>query len=252
MQHGWFFWFLSSWTILGVVVFIVLLFITAPYGRYDRKGWGPLIPPKWAWLFMEAPASLLMFFYWMTSDKPFQPVPLVFIAIWQVHYVYRAFIYPFRLPAGSHAMPLSMVLFGLVFNGVNTLMNGYGIFWVGTLQDPSWFLDWRFLLGVSFFFLGMYINRRADDLLRQQRSQRPGEYFIPQGGPFRWLSCPNYSGEIFQWCGWAILTWSWPAGTFALWTFVNLGPRIFSHHRWYLRTFPDYPSKRKALLPFLW
>lgn len=79
-----------------------------------------------------------------------------------------------------------------------------------------------------------------------------GSYSIPQGGLYRWISCPNYFGEILEWFGWALATWS-PAGlTFALWTAAYLAPRAYANHRWYRRTFPDYPPGRRALLPGIW
>jgi protein-S-isoprenylcysteine O-methyltransferase Ste14 len=69
---------------------------------------------------------------------------------------------------------------------------------------------------------------------------------------FEWVSCPNYLGEIVAWAGWALATWS-PAGlVFAVWTFANLAPRAWSHHRWYRSNFPEYPKERKALVPGVW
>ena len=57
--------------------------------------------------------------------------------------------------------------------------------------------------------------------------------------------------EIVEWLGWALLTWS-PAGlAFAAWTMANLVPRARAHHRWYRERFPDYPARRKALVPGL-
>jgi hypothetical protein len=47
------------------------------------------------------------------------------------------------------------------------------------------------------------------------------------------------------------MAWNLPAFSFALWTAVNLIPRALDHHRWYLKTFPDYPKERKAVIPFL-
>ncbi|MCK4479252.1 MAG: hypothetical protein KAV01_01885 [Candidatus Lokiarchaeota archaeon] len=38
---------------------------------------------------------------------------------------------------------------------------------------------------------------------------------------------------------------------FAVWTFANLAPRARSNHLWYIKTFPDYPSNLKALIPFI-
>ena len=65
------------------------------------------------------------------------------------------------------------------------------------------------------------------------------------------MSCPNYLGEMLEWFGWALASWS-PAGlAFALYTVANLMPRALQTHRWYRAQFPDYPANRKALVPFL-
>jgi 3-oxo-5-alpha-steroid 4-dehydrogenase 1 len=32
---------------------------------------------------------------------------------------------------------------------------------------------------------------------------------------------------------------------------ANLVPRARAHHRWYRERFPDYPARRKALVPGL-
>jgi hypothetical protein len=32
---------------------------------------------------------------------------------------------------------------------------------------------------------------------------------------------------------------------------ANLLPRALAHHRWYKQRFPEYPSERKAIFPFL-
>ena len=87
--------------------------------------------------------------------------------------------------------------------------------------------------------------------LRKLRA--PGEtgYRIPHGGAFELVTAPNYLGEIIEWTGWAIASWS-PAGlAFAVYTVANLAPRAVSHHRWCRERFPEYPARRKALVPFL-
>jgi 3-oxo-5-alpha-steroid 4-dehydrogenase 1 len=99
------------------------------------------------------------------------------------------------------------------------------------------------------FGLGLAINMDSCNRLLRLPREKPGEYSIPHGGLFRWVSCPNYLGEIVGWLGWALLTWS-PAGlAFAAWTIANLVPRSRAHHSWYCEQFPDYPAKRKALVP---
>ena len=65
------------------------------------------------------------------------------------------------------------------------------------------------------------------------------------------LTPPNYFGEIIEWAGFALATWSLPGLAFAIYTAANVGPRALSHHRWYREKFGDYPPKRKALIPFV-
>jgi 3-oxo-5-alpha-steroid 4-dehydrogenase 1 len=88
-------------------------------------------------------------------------------------------------------------------------------------------------------------------LRRLRENGEPG-YAIPYGGFYRWISSPNYFGEIIQWFGWALATWSLAGLAFAVWTAANLAPRAQSHHRWYREHFSNYPPERKSLLPRLW
>jgi 3-oxo-5-alpha-steroid 4-dehydrogenase 1 len=99
------------------------------------------------------------------------------------------------------------------------------------------------------FVIGLVINFQSDLILIKLR--QPGEtgYKLPTGGFFRWLSCSNYFGELLEWTGWALATWSLPGLAFAVWGAANLVPRAVSHHRWYQEKFPNYPRERRALLP---
>ena len=58
-------------------------------------------------------------------------------------------------------------------------------------------------------------------------------------------------GELLEWTGWAIATWSLAGVSFAVYTAANLVPRALAHHRWYRETFPDYPPGRRAVIPYL-
>jgi protein-S-isoprenylcysteine O-methyltransferase Ste14 len=177
---------------------------------------------------------------------------LLFFALWEAHYLHRAFVYPLTIRDGHKKMPVAVVLLGSGFNLANALANGRYLFSLSGGYPLSWLLDPRFLLGVSLFITGFIVNRWADLALRSLR--QPGEtgYHIPYGGLFRWVSCPNYLGEMVEWCGWALMTWSLPGLAFALWTAANLAPRARSHHTWYRAHFPDYPPDRKALIPGIW
>ena len=148
-------------------------------------------------------------------------------------------------------MPILIMGAAVFFNLVNGFVNGY---WFGVLSDgypDNWITDPRFIAGVLVFITGFVINQYHDKLLLALRKNSNGEYKIPYGGLFRYVSCPNFLGEIIEWGGFALMTWCLPSFSFYLWTFVNLVPRAIDHHKWYRERFPDYPTDRKAVIPFL-
>ena len=243
---------LYAWIALAVIIFFVLLKVTAPYGRHTTSSWGPLIPNRWAWFFMELPVLFIFswFFFWGTATKT--APEYVFYALFMLHYIRRVFIFPFQLKDNGKRMPVVIVVMALFFSFSNGFFNGY---WLGTLSEPyplSWFTDWRFILGLILFFTGMYINISSDQIVLNLRKGGKKGYYIPYGGLYKYVSSPNLMGEIIEWVGWAVMSWSLPAFSFAIWTMANLIPRSLDHQRWYRKRFPGYPPERKAIIPFLW
>jgi 3-oxo-5-alpha-steroid 4-dehydrogenase 1 len=233
----------------GVVAFLALLFVPAPYGRYERRGWGPTLPTRTAWVVQELPAPVVFAWVFAHGAHAGAPVPLLLLALWELHYLHRTFVFPWRMRPGARRTPLATVVLAILFNVLNGSLNAYAITYGALRHDLAWIGDPRFWLGVPIFLVGWTINLHADRVLRDLR--RPGEtgYRIPYGGLFRWVSCPNYLGEIIEWCGWALATWTYAGVLFAFFTVANLLPRALSHHRWYRERFPDYPPRRKALVP---
>jgi len=238
-----------GWFVLAAVVFLSLLFFAAPYGRYVRRGWGFAVNNKLGWVIMEAAAPLAFAACFFIGTNTITVTTLVFLVLWEAHYLHRAFIYPFSLR--RRAMPLLVVGFGFLFNMVNGYLNGRYIFTFSDGYSNQWLSDPRFIIGVALFLAGFVINRQADNVLRNLAKTSDSGYQIPYGGLYRWISCPNYFGEVLIWTGWAVATWSLPGLAFAVWTAANLVPRARSHHAWYQQNFPDYPP-RHALLPGLW
>lgn len=241
-----------AWFVLAAMVFISLFFIAAPYGRHARPGWGFTLGNRSGWIIMES-ASPVLFLVWFLAGPYNHSLPaLIFLVLWQAHYVHRAFVYPFMLRNHTRRMTLTVILMGLVFNTANTYINGRYLFHFSGGYPESWIKDPRFIIGAALFIAGFIINRHSDLILRKLR--RPGEsgYKVPCGGFFHWVSCPNYLGEIIIWLGWAVMTWSLAGVSFAAWTAANLVPRARSHQKWYLDHFPEYPAERKALLPGIW
>ncbi len=235
----------------GILSFPLLFFVTAPYGRHFRSGWGPTVPAKLGWLVMEAPSPIGFAIVYFMSDRAFEAVPLALFGLWQLHYVDRSFVFPLRMRGRGKRKPLLTVALAVLFNGVNGPMNAYALTEVAPHLSAAWVRDPRFGVGLLLFFAGWAINHHSDAILRNLR--RPGEtgYKIPYGGLFRWVSCPNYLGEIVEWTGYAIASWTAAAWAFAFFTAANLLPRAVAHHRWYRAKFPGYPRERRALLPGL-
>ena len=241
-------WVAYTTLALAPLVFAVLLYIKAPYGRHIRRGWGPVLDNRLGWFIMESPAVLvfggiLLFFSELNTT------PLILLLLWQVHYCHRAFVYPWTLKKGKK-MPWLILLMAIVFNTSNGYLNAWSIASQAEKYSDLWLMSPQFLLGVLIFFSGMALNKISDKQLAALSRSGVG-YQIPHGFAFRWVSCPNYLGEIIQWIGWAIATWSLAGWIFAIWTMANLVPRAIAHHRWYRETFKDYPAARRALVPFL-
>ncbi|MBI4977988.1 MAG: DUF1295 domain-containing protein [Spirochaetes bacterium] len=239
-----------AFTAAGVLILIALFFIPAPYGRHLKKSFGFAVNNRTGWLLMEAPASILFIVFLFWGNQHIGIVTVVFLLIWQAHYLYRSFIYPFRLI--PRPMPLAVAFMGLFFNIMNTYLQGRWFAVIGPEYAASWLRDPRFIIGLAMFITGFAINKWADNVLHRLKRENPGTYRIPSGGLYNAISSPNYFGEIIEWSGWAVMTWSVPGAVFAFWTAANLMPRAWSHHRWYKRTFPDYPKERKALIPGVW
>jgi 3-oxo-5-alpha-steroid 4-dehydrogenase 1 len=241
-----------GWFSLAVVVFLALLFVAAPYGRHFQRGWGPAINNKMGWVIMEAAAPLTFAICFVLGSNANTVTTLVFLGLWEVHYIHRAFIYPFGLRSKRRGMPLTIVGFGFLFNTVNGYLNGRYIFTFSTAYSNEWLGEPQFWVGLALFIIGFIINRRADQILHNLRKPGESDYKISHRELYHWISCPNYFGEIIIWIGWAVATWSLPGLAFATWAVANLVPRARSHHAWYRKNFPDYPPERRTLLPGLW
>ncbi len=249
MERENFFYLVWGWAILGLLVFILLLFVTAPYGRHSRKDWGPSISNRMGWFIMEFPSLLVFILCFLLGPQGIQPVTWIFFALYASHYTNRSVIYPWRTRTSGKQMPLVVALMAVCFNLVNGFINGYYFSAFAREYTWDWLADARFIIGVIVFAGGVFLNWWSDQILLDLRKGGKKGYFIPHGGLFKWVSCPNFLGEILEWTGFAIMTWSPAALVFALWTFFNLVPRALDHHEWYNQTFPDYPSRRKAVIP---
>jgi 3-oxo-5-alpha-steroid 4-dehydrogenase 1 len=242
--------FLFIWLIIAVIIFFILLRIAAPYGRHSSGKWGPTISNRWGWLLMEFPVLLILAICVIPFFQKISIVSWICLGLFCLHYFNRCFVFPFRLNTKGKQMPLIIVGSAIMFNLINGFSLGY-YFTHFAHYSTIWISDPRFIFGFVLFFAGIYINWKADNILIHLR--KPGEtnYLIPKNWLFEYISCPNLFGELIEWLGFSILCWNPPALCFFLWTAANLIPRAISHHKWYRRTFVDYPSNRYAIIPFI-
>ena len=246
---------------MAVVVFVALFFFKAGYGYLSSSNWGPKINNKVAWILMEAPAFIFLLYYTMefTSsgiDTGNSKIVLYIMAgLFLLHYFQRSFIFPL-LMRGKSTMPIAVMLMGLVFNTLNAYMIGgwlYGAAPSG-MYTTAWLYSPKFIIGLVIFFLGMGINLHSDHVIRNLRKPGDTKHYIPYKGFYRYVTSANYFGELTEWIGFAILTWS-PAGLlFAVWTFANLAPRAKSLTEKYVQEFGNEYTKlnKKHIIPFIW
>ncbi len=237
--------------VAGVLTFVTLFFVVAPYGRHARKGWGPTIPDRLGWMIMESPSLVLFSAVFYEGRFHNELAPLALWAMWTLHYANRTLVYPLRAKTKGKRMPILIAALAIVFNVTNATANASWISDIGEYAS-DWIQRPTFIAGALLFFLGMFVNFDADRRLFALREPDETGYKIPRGGLYELVSCPNYLGEIVEWIGWALATWSLAGAAFAVYTIANLAPRAASHHAWYKKTFPDYPRERRALVPFVW
>lgn len=235
--------------LLCPVVLACLLWTSAPYGRHHRPGWGPALPARRAWFLMELPALLVLPGIVLVSTEREDPITWAPALLWTAHYAYRTLLFPALMrPSGSN-FPLLLAGFAVAFNLLNGYNNGSAL--VASGESNLALMTPHFFVGTALFITGFAMHCQADRIIRGLREHGRTSYGIPQGGMFRWVSSPHYLGEIVQWAGWAILTWSLAGLAFALFTVCNLLPRAISNQRWYQQQFAAYPQGRKILIPYL-
>jgi steroid 5-alpha reductase family enzyme len=240
---------------IAIIVFIVLFFISAPYGRYSQSTWGPLVNPKLGWFLMEFPAAFAHFYFFCKRKSSVGLPSTLFCLFFELHYLNRSLVFPLLMSSSAKKMPISVVAMAFSFNLLNGFVNGFGLYCLESASQytsTDYFHRPNFIIGAIVFLLGMYVNISSDQILRDLKRTGENDYQVPYGGFHDYVASPNYFGEIVEWCGWAVMTQSFGGVAFAVFTFANLVPRAVKHRKWYEEKFKEqYPASRKAVIPFL-
>ena len=206
---------------------------------------------------MEAPVFFLMLYLLMQSVRPVTATLWVITLIFEMHYFQRSFIFPFLI-RGHSTMPLAIIAMGMVFNSINAYMQGGWLyrFCPPDMYTSAWLYSPQFIAGTIIFLFGFYTNLQSDYIIRHLRKEgdTSHRHYIPTGGMFKYVSSANYFGEITEWVGFALLTWSPSGVVFAIWTCANLIPRSNSLYKKYTEEFGDEFTKlnRKRVIPFIY
>ena len=243
-----FHWWISI-TVIVVSLPVFLLEIPISKSMSTWRFLGPSLPARLSWFLFEIPNLIWSAICVIKVDHQLPPTNKLLLSLFVLHYIQRTIFFPLRMSPTAKGMPLAVVLAALVYTIANGYLQARGICQFQTYEKDHL---WRpaSVLGLIFFLYGAYVNLKGDALLRSLRAQNKG-YQIPRSGWFEYVSAAHYFGEILEWTGFALISWSLAAFSFAFFTAANLIPRGIAQHQWYKEKFRDYPTERKAIIPFI-
>ena len=88
-EHMLLFWMSCGLIVFGLITFLVLLMIPAPYGRYSSPSWGRLINARYAWFIQELPSLLVPVVLWLHSAAATAVPNKLLLGVFIVHYFHR-------------------------------------------------------------------------------------------------------------------------------------------------------------------
>jgi len=113
----------------------------------------------------------------------------------------------------------------------------------------------QLLMGIGLFIYASHQQHLAHVTFANFRkdSSNKDKYVIPKGGLFDYISCPNYFCEILIYVSlYLILGFGhYPWVLISIWVITNQMMAATMSHNWYKKHFEDYPTLRKAIIPFI-
>src|SRR5688572_29867647 len=199
----------AAFTVLGS------LFVQSPYGRFASDKMGINLNPKLGWWLMEIPATVVFLWFYVQGPRATEAMPLVLALIWMIHYGNRGWFFPLSIrvvPDKKSSFSVTVMTMGMFVTAIHGYLNATWFSRLGTHLTNDWFTDPCFLLGVAVYYTGFFLIVQSESIVRNLRDPAKlaaGEtgYKIPYGGAYRWVSSPQYLGELTAWAGFAIMTW---------------------------------------------
>ncbi|KAG2153282.1 3-oxo-5-alpha-steroid 4-dehydrogenase-domain-containing protein [Suillus clintonianus] len=258
--------------------------IDAPFGRFAPSNDSIFVVDGIkSWIVMElvSPMTFIAVLFrgpWATSTSAMSGPQVILAGLFIIHYLNRAIISPLRTPSRSKAH-ISVSLSGIIFNLANGALMGTYI----SSPTASAFLEGAFSrpyfwAGITLWACGFAGNILHDEVLlnirrnskakgkRNENKVGKEHYAIPHGYLYRYISYPNYFCEWSEWFGYALAAAPLPAlmpltetmktiqpPWLFFWAEVFMMiPRAYKGHQWYHKNFPEYPTERKAVVPFIY
>ena len=240
---------------MAAVVFVSLYFVNAGYGQFRSHRWGWSINNRLAWVLMEAPVFFVMLAIWFNAGSSTHVPELVLFCLFELHYLQRSFVFP-CLMTGRSSMPVAIMAMGMVFNTINGILQGGGLYWYPNpdyAQGASYLLSFQSIVGLALFVSGMAISLHSDHVIRHLRKPGDTRHYLPAKGFYRLVTSANYFGELIEWIGFAVVADTLAAWVFPIWTAANLVPRAHAIHKKYRQEFGDKAvGQRKRIIPFIY
>jgi very-long-chain enoyl-CoA reductase len=192
-------------------------------------------------------------FFGYNVDQVKRPVQTYAMYYWCFHY-FKRIMETFFIHRFSHATsPLSNVFRNCAYYW------SFGAYIAYYVNHPLYtpVCDLQMKIGFGFGLVNQIANLYCHILLRNLRGTGNGGYQIPRGFLFNFVTCANYTTEIYQWLGFNIAT-----QTVAGYVFLVVAASIMTNwalakHRRLRRLFdgkegrPKYPRRWVILPPFL-
>lgn len=140
------------------------------------------------------------------------------------------------------AIPIS---FSYLFNTVLIINSQYVS---RNMPEPEIDLTYA---GIVLFLVGMIGNFYHHYLLSKLRKKGDKTYKIPKGGLFDLVICPHYLFEIIDLFGVSLISQTLHPFCFAFGSMFYLMGRSIATREWYMSKFENFPTRVKALIPYI-